>query len=269
MSKSPVRTMYVYLYRLKRSMGGYKRGEGYVGQAVDPVKRDKQHSNAKNARNFERVLRELGRENFSFNVVAQCECWPHGPKINALENEMMAKCGTFRRESGRGWNFSRANSYELGSVEQLESVHAARKAANQRKAKDPKWLAANKAANQRKAKDPKWLERNRAQNCRTMQDPKWQSALIAGHQRMRRDPKWLAANKAANRRKAKDPKWLAKMASRRRRYDYNQFVEIYTKTGSVREVMKATGASHIFIWYILRQRGVWKGRRRGVRQVAA
>ena len=171
MSKSPVRTMYVYLYRLKRSMGGYKRGEGYVGQAVDPVKRDKQHSNAKNARNFERVLRELGRENFSFNVVAQCECWPHGPKINALENEMMAKCGTFRRESGRGWNFSRANSYELGSVEQLESVHAARKAANQRKAKDPKWLAANKAANQRKAKDPKWLERNRAQNCRTMQDP--------------------------------------------------------------------------------------------------
>ncbi len=96
-----LRTMYVYLYRLN--------GEPmYVGQT--PCLEDRDYTHQTNwirpGCPFDKFLHKLGRNKFRLKRVGECIDVPKGKVINALENQMMDKFGTYWPDSHKGWNFA-------------------------------------------------------------------------------------------------------------------------------------------------------------------
>lgn len=92
--------IYIYLYCFQ--------GEPvYVGQTCNLEQRDRRHSRRIDSP-FDAVLQFFGRENFSLEIIGQVEDVPHGEKANDLENEMMDRFGTYRINTGKGYNIARA-----------------------------------------------------------------------------------------------------------------------------------------------------------------
>ena len=207
--------MYVYLYRL--------RGEPmYVGQAANVKRRDYQHRKNKDKliTPFDKFLQKIGRDKFTLETIGKCEDWPRGIKINTLENAKMDEYGTFYPESGRGWNFGRAEQYGGNRTEQsFESWKVAQAASMKKLWDDPEYRASQTARFKKMNADPKFkaaqAARRSAANKVMYANPEFKAAQsirsFARMTKMHNDPKFKAAQAASMKKLWHDPEYRATM----------------------------------------------------------
>jgi hypothetical protein len=124
------RNIHVYLYRLNGK-------PVYVGQAENVERRDRGHQKKTKRVPFDKFLQATGRENFTLEIIGSVHDVPRGKLINKLENEMMDLHGTYYPDSGRGYNFGRANGFEIRNLKQHDSWLMAVRAGIKRRSENP------------------------------------------------------------------------------------------------------------------------------------
>jgi hypothetical protein len=156
-----------YLYKITVNR------KSYIGTAVDPQRRLRDHARAKSP--LGRAIRKHGLGTSTLKVLAKRRTVR---AIHVLERAMIARLKTYVPQ---GYNLTRTGS---GCDPSCSTWRAGVK----RRSRSPKWRANNLAANRRNA-----------------QDPKWRAAYAAGRERMKHNPKWRAGLK----RRSKSPTWRA------------------------------------------------------------
>ena len=190
-----------YLYKI--AVGG----KVYIGTAINPSKRWREHSRAKSP--VGHAIRKYGLDKTTFKVIGQRRT---AKAIHALERAAIVR---LRTRAPHGYNISKSGNgcphtpkwyraIKRRSANPKYRAHVA--SANRRTARTVKWRAVHTAALKRTAGDPKWLAATRAGSKR-QSTPMWRANCAVTNRRITRTQTWRAAHTAAMMRLARTPKW--------------------------------------------------------------
>ena len=213
------------MYVGKSIEGAETRWKGHVKAALDGH-RNKRDYNSK----FHRAIRKHGPHNFTVQTLP-CDARNHRELLLA-EKEAIARLGTAH------WRHYNSTFGGEGGVPTAETRRKLSAIQRQRGAL-PETRARLSAMTKELWSDPKRLARRLRAQKKTFQRPEVRKRYSDAAKKRWKNPEYRAKNS-------------------HREYDYDQFAEVYARTGDIHEVIKVTGASFQFVRHILKQRGIWK-----------